>query len=143
MTVDADRIVASARGWLGTPYHDQASLRGVGCDCLGLVRGVWRDVVGDEPFPIPPYSRDWGETGAREVIADHARRVMTETPPSEAGPGAMLVFRMRPRAIAKHIGILSGPGQFIHACERIGVIEELLTQAWRRRIAFAFLFPGR
>jgi NlpC/P60 family putative phage cell wall peptidase len=65
-----------ARSWLGTPYHDQASLRGVGCDCLGLARGVWREVVGPEPFPIPPYSRDWGETGPREVLADGARRMM-------------------------------------------------------------------
>ena len=55
----------------------------------------------------------------------------------------MLVFRMRPRAIAKHVGILTGPDIFLHAYERLGVIEELLTSSWRRRIAFAFLFPQR
>ena len=68
-SADPARVVAVARSWLGTPYHDQASLRSVGCDCLGLARGVWREVVGPEPFPIPPYSRDWGETGPREVLA--------------------------------------------------------------------------
>ena len=68
-----DAVIAVARGWLGTPYHDQASLRGVGCECLGLARGVWRDLVGAEPPPIPPYSRDWGETGTREALADGAR----------------------------------------------------------------------
>ncbi|MGZ9409986.1 MAG: peptidase P60, partial [Methylocystis sp.] len=40
-------IVAAARRWRGTPYVHQASLMQVGCDCLGLVRGVWRDVIGD------------------------------------------------------------------------------------------------
>ena len=70
---DPDAVIAVARGWLGTPYHDQASLRGVGCECLGLARGVWRDLVGAEPPPIPPYSRDWGETGTREALADGAR----------------------------------------------------------------------
>ena len=65
-SADPVRVIAIARSWLGTPYHDQASLRGVGCDCLGLARGVWREVVGPEPFPIPPYSRDWGETGPRD-----------------------------------------------------------------------------
>ncbi|MDA3887796.1 MAG: peptidase, partial [Allgaiera sp.] len=50
-SADPERVVAIARFWLGTPYHDQASLRDVGCDCLGLARGVWREVVGPEPFP--------------------------------------------------------------------------------------------
>ena len=71
-TADPARVISAARSWLGTPYHDQASLRGVGCDCLGLARGVWREVIGPEPFPIPPYSRDWGESGPREVLAEGA-----------------------------------------------------------------------
>ncbi len=48
---------------------------------------------------------------------------------------------MKPRAIAKHVGILTGPDTFLHAYERLGVIEESLTHAWRRRVALAFLFP--
>ena len=142
-TADPNRVIAIARSWLGTPYHDQASLRGVGCDCLGLARGVWREVVGSEPFPIPPYSRDWGETGPREVLAEGARRMMIEVETAAAGPGALVVFRMKPRAIAKHVGILTGPATFLHAYERLGVIEEPLIPYWRRRIAFAFLFPQR
>ena len=140
---DPDAVVAAARAWLGTPYHDQASLKGVGCDCLGLARGVWRDVVGAEPVPVPPYSRDWGESGRREVLFEGARRMMIEVETAAARPGALVLFRMKPRAIAKHVGILTGPDSFLHAYERLGVIEEPLTQAWRRRIAFAFLFPQR
>jgi NlpC/P60 family putative phage cell wall peptidase len=135
------KVIAAARSWLGTPYHDQASLKGVGCDCLGLARGVWREVVGDEPFIVPPYSRDWGETGPHEVLAEGARGAMIEIAPHDIGPGALLIFRMERRAIAKHVGILTGPGAFIHAYERLGVIEEPLTSSWRRRVAFAFLFP--
>jgi hypothetical protein len=48
---------------------------------------------------------------------------------------------MRARAIAKHVGIVTTPDRLIHACERLGVIEEPLTTAWRRRVAFAFVFP--
>ncbi len=138
---DPERVIAAARSWLGTPYHDQASLRGVGCDCLGLARGVWREVVGPEPFPIPHYSRDWGEIGPREVLAEGVRRMMIEVDPAAAEAGALVLFRMKPRAIAKHVGIISDPGSFIHAYERLGVIEEPLSSVWRRRIAFAFLFP--
>ena len=142
------RIVKAARRWIGTPYHDQASVRGVGCDCLGLMRGVWRDVVGPEPMSVPPYSRDWGEAGAVEVLAEAARAAMIELASANARTGDVILFRMRTGAIAKHVGILSGPARdarthFIHAYERTGVIEEHLTPAWQRRISFAFRFPVR
>ena len=141
IAADPKLVIAMARSWLGTPYHDQASLQGVGCDCLGLARGVWREVVGPEPFPIPAYSRDWGETGPHEVLAEGARRMMPEIALSDIGPGTLVLFRMKPRAIAKHVGILTRSDSFLHAYERLGVIEEPLTPIWRRRIAFAFLFP--
>ena len=142
ITADPDAVIAAARRWLGTPYHDQASLRGVGCDCLGLARGIWRDLVGAEPLAIPPYSRDWGETGVREVLADGARAMMIEIPITDINSGALVLFRMAPRAIAKHVGILTAPDSFIHAYDRLGVIEEELTTARSRRIAFAFRFPA-
>jgi NlpC/P60 family putative phage cell wall peptidase len=139
---DPALVIAGARGWLGTPYHDQASVKGVGCDCLGLVRGVWRKLYGSEPIPLPPYSRDWGETGTREPLAEAARKVMVEVPVTELTPSALILFRMRTGAVAKHCGIIVAPDLFIHAYERTGVIEEPMTDAWRRRIAFAFLFAG-
>ena len=142
IAADPDAVIAAARAWLGTPYPDQASLRGVGCDCLGLARGVWRDVVGAEPQAIPPYSRDWGETGPHEVLAVGARGMMIEIPVAQIGPGALVLFRMAPRAIAKHVGILTAPDRFIHAYDRLGVIEEALTTTWARKIAFAFRFPA-
>jgi NlpC/P60 family putative phage cell wall peptidase len=139
---DPHRVIAAVRGWLGTPYHDQASVRGVGCDCLGLVRGAWREVVGPEPLALPPYSRDWGETGPREPLAEAARRVMAELPVTQVVPGALILFRMRTGAVAKHCGIVTASDRFVHAYERTGVVEAPLDAAWRRRIAFAFLFPA-
>jgi NlpC/P60 family putative phage cell wall peptidase len=57
-------------------------------------------------------------------------------------PGALILFRMRAGAVAKHCGILTAPDRFIHAYERTCVVEVPLAQAWHRRIAFAFLFPN-
>lgn len=143
---DAEAVVVAARAWLGTPYIHQASLQGVGADCLGLARGVWRAVVGPEPFLPPPYTRDWGEAGGREVLHEAASRLLIAEPLREAGPGSLLLFRMAPRAPAKHCGILA-PGRstrlLIHACEGAGVIEEAFTHAWSRRAAFAFRYPAR
>ncbi len=61
-------IVEAARQWIGTPYHHQASVRGVGTDCLGLVRGVWRDVYGSDAEMPPAYSRDWAEAAGEETM---------------------------------------------------------------------------
>jgi NlpC/P60 family putative phage cell wall peptidase len=128
-TANPAHVVAAARDWLGTPYHDQASVRGVGCECLGLIRGVWRELYGPEPLPLPPYSRDWGETGTREPLAEAARQVMVEIPVADIVPGALILFRMRTGAVAKHCGILVERDRFVHSYERTGVVEEPLTAA--------------
>ena len=140
IAVDSDRVIAIARSWLGTPYHDQASLKGVGCDCLGLARGIWRDLHGPEPVTPPPYTRDWGEAGGAEVLAEAARRFLLEIPVAEAGPGALILFRMARNAPAKHCGIRSATS-LIHAYEGAGVIEEPWSPIWARKAAFAFHYP--
>ena len=68
------RIVAAARGWIGTPYVHQASRRGAGSDCLGLLRGVWREVLGAEPEAVPAYTMDWSEPQGEERLWIAARR---------------------------------------------------------------------
>lgn len=135
--------VTVARDWLGTPYHHQMSVKRVGCDCLGLVRGVWRELHGAEPETAPSYTRDWAESGGDETLLDAARRHFMELDPRHAGPGDVLVFRYRLHTAAKHMGILSGASTFIHACEGGPVCEIVLSPWWRRRIAGAFRFPVR
>ena len=135
-----DLVIAATRLWLGTPYVHQASVLGAGCDCLGLARGVWRDLHGPEPVTPPPYTRDWGEAGGAEVLAEAARRFPLEIPVSEAGPGALTLFRMARGAPAKHCGVRSETG-LIHAYEGGGVIEEPWSPQWARKAAFAFHYP--
>ena len=91
-------VLASARSWIGTPYRHQASRKGAGCDCLGLVRGVWREVCGEEPLDVPPYSPDWAERTGRETLLRAARTCLTEIGKHAARPGDVMLFRMRPDA---------------------------------------------
>jgi NlpC/P60 family putative phage cell wall peptidase len=138
------RVVRAARLWLGTPYRHQASTRGAGCDCLGLIRGVWRDVFGDEPAPVPPYTADWAEPQGEERLWHAAARLLRE---GRGRPGDLLLFRMRPGAVAKHLGILSQGGpepRFIHSMSRHGVLESPLSGPWAARVAARFdLESGR
>ncbi len=140
---DPVRVIEVAWAWLGTPYHDQASVKGVGCDCAGLARGIWREIVGEEPTTLPPYSRDWGEVGSRETFADFVRPFLIEIPVATASPGALLLFRMRREGPAKHCGVLVDDGMMVHALERHGVTAVPYDTAWARRTAFAFLFPEK
>ncbi len=94
--LERDEIVAAARRYIGTPYHHQAALAGAGCDCLGLIRGVWRDLYGTEPETPPPYTPDWGEVGAAEPMLDAARRHLVPVALDALGPGDVVLFRMRP-----------------------------------------------
>jgi NlpC/P60 family putative phage cell wall peptidase len=143
----AERVVAEALTWLGTPYRHQASLKGVGCDCLGLVRGVWRALYGGEPEAMPAYTPDWAEARGEETLAAAAARHMTAIAIDAAGAGDVLLFRWRANLPAKHAGILiagSAPGddgRFIHAHQGAAVALATLSPWWRRRTAFAFRFP--
>jgi NlpC/P60 family putative phage cell wall peptidase len=134
-------VVAEALDWIGTPYRHQASLKGVGCDCLGLVRGVWRAVVGPEPEPPPPYTPDWAEAGGKDALIEAAARHLLPLAPGAAEPGDVLVFRWRPGVPAKHLGILVDPGRFVHAHEHAAVAPAPFAGWWRSHLAGAFRFP--
>lgn len=140
-------VVDRARAWIGTPYRHQASCRGAGADCLGLLRGLWRDLVGSEPEAIPAYTPDWSEPSRTEDLLEAATRHMIRVPTDAARPGDALVMRMRDGAVAKHVGILalsvSGHRTLIHAYSGHGVVESPLTPVWARRVAGAFRFPDR
>ncbi len=142
---DADRIVEVARGWVGTPYQHQASCKGAGTDCLGLVRGVWREVMGREPELPPAYTSDWAERPgggvAQETMAEGARRHLCEIDIVEAGAGDVVLFRMRDNGPAKHAAILSGGRRMIHAYSGRAVVEAELTRWWAAKQAYAFRFP--
>ncbi|KQW82216.1 NlpC/P60 family protein [Brevundimonas sp. Root1279] len=142
------RAVEIARSWLGTPYRHQASLKAGGADCLGLVRGVWRELVGVEPETMPPYRPDWAEVGGEETLLLAARRWLREIPLERAQPGDVLLFRMAPGAPAKHCAILSegalaggGEPRMIHAYWGRAVVESWMGTWWRRRLTAAFAWP--
>lgn len=134
-------VLAEAATWIGTPYRHQGSRKGIGCDCLGLVRGIWRALYGAEPGDPGAYTPDWAETGASDRLLEAARRHCIERPVALAEPGNLLVFRWRQHHAAKHLGILVSGEAFLHAYEGHAVTVSPLIRQWRRRIAGVFSFP--
>ncbi|MDO1581569.1 NlpC/P60 family protein [Rhizobium oryzicola] len=136
-----EQVVAIAESWIGTPYRHQGATRGVGCDCIGLIRGIWRELYGEEPEPVPPYAPDWAERSGEERLLQAALRLFgPPLPLAEAQAGDILLFRWRADCPAKHAGILVAPDHFIHAYEQAAVIRSALVPSWRRRIAAVHRF---
>lgn len=137
-------VVVAARRWIGTPYVHQSATRCAGCDCLGLLRGIWRELLGDEPEVIPCYTMDWSEPqGEERLWAAAARHLIAKAHRDEAA-GDVLLFRMRDQGVAKHLGVqgrIGAEASFIHAYTGYGVVESPLSTPWRRRIVARFEFP--
>ena len=130
-----------ARGWIGTPYHHQASLRRIGTDCLGLVRGVWRELYGDDAETPPAYSRDWAEASGDEAMLEAARAISYQSRSRRSNAGDVIIFRLRAGFVAKHAAILTGTVDD-GACDgrrarRRGRADELVAAPHRRRISIS------
>lgn len=149
--ITRDQIVSSARAWIGTPYKHQFSVNQCGCDCLGLIRGVYRDNIGEEPEKAPPYSPSWGEVGIRELMLEVAERHLVKAlDQTTLLPGQILFFRMQKGVMAKHCGIVGkaykdkdSPGTMIHAYNTVGgVVEHGLIPYWTRKVVAVYDYPG-
>jgi NlpC/P60 family putative phage cell wall peptidase len=138
--VTRDDVVAAARAWLGTPYRHQAATLGAGCDCLGLLRGVWRSLYGSDPMAVPAYRADWRDGRHAGELLAAAERLLAPAA-GELRPGQIILFRLGLSVAPRHCGIAVGPDRFIHAQERLGVIEAALG-GWQTRIAAQYEFPG-
>lgn len=144
--VETSDLIAVARTWIGTPFVHQAARRGVGCDCIGLVRGVWAQVSGTPIVATPPYTSDWSEPQGDEVLWCALAQRFTPKPITEDAIGDVVLFRMRHGAVAKHVGLQAEVGEcptFIHAYQGHGVRESALSSPWKRRLVARFSTPKR
>ena len=86
------RIAAEAERWIDTPFHWQGQVRGVGCDCKGLVAGVARACGRAEGNTLEAMAGDYATRvpidKLRLGLERHFDRV------SERQPGDILLVRM-------------------------------------------------
>lgn len=146
--VSASRIVAEARTWLGTPFVHQASKRGVGTDCAGLVRGVLHglSLVPDD------YERRFPDN----VFAYHRRadgvtlkRICDEQLEITAGPEvggvALIRFGKRPHHLGFFGDYFLGGFSLIHALGPdfpTKVVEQRFDGVWTSRLVASYRIPG-
>ena len=133
-------VIKNANLWLGTPYQHQASYLGVGSDCLGLIRGIYKKIYKKDPCHIPNYSRRV-YANEPEILLEMAQNYLNEIVLETLLPGHVLLFRMRLDLPARHLGILVDDNHMIHAAEGHFVLKSVYNHWWRRKTVAAFSFP--
>lgn len=134
-------VVEIARTWLATPYRHQASVKGLGVDCVGFLVGVALEagLISHELAAALPtdYSRQPSGGQLRRAMAQH----MTPIPIATVEPGdvCLVAFVVE----EQHLVMITRPSplSIIH-CGRQGVVEHRMDEAWRRRITRAYRFRG-
>lgn len=152
-------LIAEARSWIGTPWRHQAAIKGVGADCVGFVRGVAEPFVGKVPIAMD-YTTTWQLYRAEPRMFREFAARCEEVPLDQINPGDILLFGFgkgpahhcgyaAPQAIPGEVGPGSPSGiapenfRIIHCYREAGaVVEQDLTEWWRRKLRHAFRVPG-
>jgi cell wall-associated NlpC family hydrolase len=120
-------VVAEARSWIGTPYHNCADIKGAGVDCGMLLVRVFVDTGLCAPFDPRPYPIDWHLHRSEErylgFVFDRSAEV------AEPRPGDVMVLRYG--RCYSHGGIVTrlAPVTIVHAFHPARrVLEEPVTQ---------------
>lgn len=139
----AEDIVTLARSWIGTPYHNMAAIKGRGCDCLGLLRGLYAEVTDGELIGVPVYpGRPPRVALGRETMLEAACKYLVEVPKDTRGPAVVLVFRTHPKLVAWHCGVMTTETKMVHSHSGRAVYEVSLGNRWEPKVVAAFRFPG-
>ena len=134
------QLVTEARTWVGTPFRHQGRVKGVGCDCAGLIVGLAKHFQ-LSTFDVLGYNRH--PTG--RVLVDICDAEMERIAIDEMAPGdvALLRFERDPQHLALIGNYLHGGLSLIHSyVQGGGVVEHRLDSVWARRIVAAYRIPG-
>ena len=114
-----DQIISTAMGWLGTPYHHHARIKGVGVDCVQFLIAVYAECDLLPPVETGYYAQDWHLHKSGEIYLDGIKKNAVETLSIQTGDIALFTFG---RCVS-HAGIfLKQPEKIIHAFAGQGVI---------------------
>lgn len=132
-------VVAIARAWKGTRYHHQARLKGVGCDCLGLIVGVaeeadLRDANGKLLAAYDETSYSKAPNG--EYLTGKLEELLASVPLSEKRPGDIGLFLIdgNPQHLAIFTDFEGGLGMIHCYAQARGVVEHRLDEQWKSKL---------
>lgn len=130
-------IIAAARECLGTSWHHQGRLVGVGLDCIGTIVHPAR-VLGIPHSDCTVYRRR--PDGV--TLVRHLERNLIRIDTADARIADVLCMWWERPDLPYHVGIVTDRG-FLHAYAGVRkVVEHELTADWNSRIHSAWSYPG-
>ncbi len=135
-------IIRAARGWLGTPWKHQASCRGAGVDCIGLIAGVAAECgsIEAQRFLSTPEWRCYGRDPDPAFMFSVADELMERIPRTDALPADVLVFRCGRHPM--HFGWSAPDDGLVHAWAGARRVVEHHIGEWQARIVRAYRLRG-
>lgn len=108
-----ERVAEETREWIGTPFIWGQSVKGVGCDCKGLVQGVARELglAEAECFYAQFSSYRPERPVPSALLIEGMGEVFDKV--DEPIPGDVLLLKVR--GTAAHLAILTAPDMAVHA----------------------------
>jgi cell wall-associated NlpC family hydrolase len=109
----AARVVKEAREWVGTPFAWGQSVKGVGCDCKGLVQGVARELGRKEAESF--YATFSSYRPERPIPSALLVEGMAKVFKRVAEPKAGDVLLLKVHGAPAHLAIVLDNGRAVHA----------------------------
>lgn len=139
---DREAVVKEALSWVGTPYHGNADLKGIGVDCGMFLVRVFVDTGLVKAFDPRPYPMQWALNQAAEkyleIVLSYAREINTTSPK----PGDIAMFKFG--KCWAHGAIVVDWPRIVHANPRIcradNVVQNL-SLARRKPFRFFSIWP--
>lgn len=131
--MDAQRAIDATRACIGTPFHHQGRMPGVGLDCIGLIivaaRAVGKDVRDRQDYSARPE----GEKLV-EALVEHGA-----SPVESIMPADILLFRYDGQP--QHVALVTSENTMIHSfAPARRVVETTIGSYWKRRLISIYRF---
>ena len=127
-----------ARNYLGTPFHHQGRVPGVGLDCAGVVVCAFAE----SGFPVQDIA-GYGRIPAGGVFIRAVMEHCDTINLADVQQGDLMMFAFRDEP--QHIAIVSSvaPIMLIHAYQDVGcVVENELDVTWQGRLRGCYRLKG-
>lgn len=129
-------IIEEARKWIGTPFHHQGRVRGVGVDCIGLI------VKSYQAAGIPLRDEmDYSRYPTGDRLIEGISRQFSEISVDDAQTGDVLV--MAQRRHPNHVMMYcKETDTVVHSYYEVGGVVEQPSKLYRPMLRTAFRHVG-